>query len=130
MSAAEDISTQIQAVPVQLAQLCDDKRVPKLLRAHVAALAILQPEMPLPMSLLARLWQTDSGSAEAAASLLEQLGCIRLATLQDGSGWALLTQDFSEEIQACMLASGACALAWHCAANAMDCIKQHEVHAA
>ena len=49
---------------------------------------------------LAAYSQIDSSSAEAAASLLEQLGCLRLATLQDGSGWALVPLDLSKDIQA------------------------------
>lgn len=63
------------------------------------ALAVLPADVPLPMSLLSRLWCTNVSDAQAAAQVLGDLGCMRLATLQDGSAWALLPSPMFEEIQ-------------------------------
>ncbi|KAK9868703.1 hypothetical protein WJX84_004909 [Apatococcus fuscideae] len=88
---------------IQLARLCHSKRVPKALRGCMASLAVLPPDVPLPISMLARLWGTEVPCAEATARALEVLSCIRLASLQDGSTWALLTASQSQELLACGL---------------------------
>lgn len=53
-------------------QLCQQLGVPEALRARVLALAVVPPDTPLPMSMLAMLWRLGSlADAEATANLLE-----------------------------------------------------------
>ena len=84
---------------LQLARLCEARQIPKLLRPFIEALAVLPAEVPLPLSLLSQLWRTSVNNAQAAAEALQQLACMRLATLQDGSAWGLIPSGVSQQIQ-------------------------------
>lgn len=92
----------------QMARLCEARGVPKLLRPFLEALAVLPADVPLPMSLLSRLWSTNVSDAQAAAQALGDLACMRLATLQDGSVWALLPSPVVDEIQVWKIVVSSC----------------------
>ena len=63
-----------------------------------AAFALVPPDTPLPMAMLARLWGLDKGpgglaagsaAAEGVIAALAAAGAARVARLGDGSAWAL-----------------------------------------
>ncbi|KAK9851118.1 hypothetical protein WJX84_002866 [Apatococcus fuscideae] len=85
----------------KLARFMKARQIPQLLRPFMEPLAVLPADVPLPFSLLSQLWRTADSQAKAAAQALEQLACMRLATLQDGSSWGLVPADVCKQLQAC-----------------------------
>lgn len=73
--------------------------VPEGLREHYMCLAVVPPDTPLPMCMLARLWNlADENDAEASANMLESRGIVKVASLYDGSVWALLQPEHMENL--------------------------------
>eukprot|EP00803_Ostreobium_quekettii_P003137 evm.model.scf_1157.1 EVM.evm.TU.scf_1157.1 scf_1157:13492-23046(+) len=62
------------------------------LRRRYHQLAVLPADVPVPISLLARLWGTpDLHDAEAAASLMEARKILKMAILEDDSAWCIIS---------------------------------------
>ncbi|CAD7698455.1 unnamed protein product [Ostreobium quekettii] len=62
------------------------------LRRRYHQLAVLPADVPVPISLLARLWGTpDLHDAEAAASLMESRKILKMAILEDDSAWCIIS---------------------------------------
>ena len=69
-AACQDVLELGEAVDPE--QLCQQLNIQEALRPRVLALALVPPDTPLPMSMLAMLWRLGSLSdAEATANLLE-----------------------------------------------------------
>lgn len=83
--------------------------VPEPLQEYLSALAVLPQDVPVPMTLLQRLWDLDSPfAAEGVTHQLERCGVMRTAQLDDGSTWALpspMVLQFLWESEAGKLAS-------------------------
>lgn len=82
---------------------------PMELRRRYHQLAVLPAEVPVPISLLARLWGTpDLHDAEAAANIMESKKILKMAILEDDSAWCIISpfhlsrlQDmFADKLQA------------------------------
>eukprot|EP00208_Stichococcus_sp_RCC1054_P006330 CAMPEP_0206141976 /NCGR_PEP_ID=MMETSP1473-20131121/14954_1 /ASSEMBLY_ACC=CAM_ASM_001109 /TAXON_ID=1461547 /ORGANISM="Stichococcus sp, Strain RCC1054" /LENGTH=483 /DNA_ID=CAMNT_0053536755 /DNA_START=219 /DNA_END=1666 /DNA_ORIENTATION=+ len=98
-----------ERVPLNAAELeavCDEMGVPPNMRSRFLRLAVLQPNLPIPMPTLRHLWGLqDLQDAEASAMILEERGLMRVACLADGSAWALVQPEHLARLQmSCPLA--------------------------
>jgi hypothetical protein len=57
------------------------------------ALGILAPDMPAPVGMLAHLWKVPEQEALLRAQQFRDAGVMRIAQLDDGSFWCLVTPD-------------------------------------
>jgi WD40 repeat protein len=63
--------------------------VPPALSGRFAALCVLPPQTPAPLSALARLWGTDEAEAGATLAALADSAAVNVARLPSGELWAL-----------------------------------------
>lgn len=84
-----------------LDDVCEQLGVSPSMRKRFLRLAVLQPNLPIPMSTLRHLWGLDDASdAEATATMLQARGLMRVACLADGSAWALVQPSVLDRLQA------------------------------
>ncbi|KAF5839649.1 hypothetical protein DUNSADRAFT_199 [Dunaliella salina] len=73
---------------------------PEHLERQYHALGITAPDMPVPVTMLAMLWQLPLEEAVERVNEFQNIGVMRVATLEDGSLWCLTSSDHLQNIEA------------------------------
>eukprot|EP00884_Botryococcus_braunii_P009373 jgi/Botrbrau1/18437/Bobra.0072s0025.1 len=90
---------------LSMAQLCMEVGVRGVAAERYMALCVVPNDTPLPMSMLSRLWRTTEDDAEATASMFDEKGIMRVASLYDGSAWGLVSPQVLQALQAACAAT-------------------------